>query len=65
MRFYRRRVVGLALAAVVTATSAMAQVDIGYVNDDFTKNLVTIRAEERGDLAVVRSAAVVYGDLTT
>lgn len=41
-----------------------AQVDIGYVNDDFVKNLVTIRAEERGDLAVVRSAAVVYGDLT-
>lgn len=43
---------------------SQAQVDIGYVNDDFTKNLVTIRAEERGDLAVVRSAAVVYGDLT-
>lgn len=43
---------------------SQAQVDIGYVDQDFTKNLVTIRAEERGDLAVVRPTCVVWGDLT-
>lgn len=41
-----------------------ARVDVGFVNDDFTKNLVTIRAEMRGAVAVVRSEAVIYGDLT-
>lgn len=39
-------------------------VDVGYVNDDFTKNLVTIRAEKRGALATIRPASVRYGDLT-
>jgi HK97 family phage major capsid protein len=32
--------------------------------DNFTKNLVTIRAERRCMLAVERPAAVRYGDLT-
>jgi len=41
-----------------------ATVDVGYVNDDFTKNLVTLLAEVRGMLAVVRSEAVIYGNLT-
>ena len=40
-------------------------VEMGYVNDDFTKNLVTIRAEERLGLAVERPAGVYYGDFTT
>ena len=39
-------------------------VDIGYVNDDFTKNLVTIRAEKRGALASIRKASTRYGSLT-
>ena len=39
-----------------------ATVEMGYVNDDFTKNLVTIRAEERLGLGVDRPAAILYGD---
>ncbi len=39
-------------------------VDLGFVNDDFTKNLVTIRAERRDALATLVPAASLYGDLT-
>jgi HK97 family phage major capsid protein len=39
-------------------------VEMGYVNTDFTQNLVTILAEMRAALAVFRPAAVQYGDLT-
>lgn len=38
-------------------------VELGYVNDDFTKNLVTIRAEKRAALASIRPASTRYGDL--
>lgn len=38
------------------------RVETGYENDDFTKNLVTILAEERIALAVYRPEAFVYGD---
>ena len=41
-----------------------AVVEMGYVNDDFTKNLVTIRAEERLGLAVDRPSGIMYGDIT-
>lgn len=41
-----------------------AVVEMGFVNDDFTKNLVTIRAEERLGLAVDRPAAIMYGNIT-
>ena len=41
-----------------------AVVEMGYVNDDFTKNLVTIRAEERLGLAVDRPASIMYGAIT-
>ena len=40
-----------------------ARVETGYVNDDFTKNLVTVLAEERLALAVYRPEAFIYGDL--
>lgn len=39
-------------------------IDLGYVDDDFTKNLVTIRGEKRGALATVRPASTRYGALT-
>lgn len=39
-----------------------ARVETGYVNDDFTKNLVTILAEERLALAVYRPEAFIFGD---
>lgn len=39
------------------------QVEMGYVNDDFTRNLFTLRAEMRGALAVYQPTAVRYGDL--
>jgi len=42
-----------------------ARVELGYVNDDFIKNLVTILAEECLALAVKASAAMVYGDFDT
>lgn len=50
-------------AAVVYDRQA-ATVELGYVNEDFTKNLVTIRAEERLGLGVERPIAVYYGDYT-
>lgn len=44
---------------------AGAVIEMGYVNDDFTKNLVTVRAEERLGLACDRPAGIFYGDYTT
>lgn len=39
-----------------------ARVEVGYENDDFTKNMVTILGEERLAFAVKRPGALVYGD---
>ena len=41
-----------------------AVVEMGFVNDDFTKNLVTVRAEERLGLGVDRPAGIMYGAIT-
>lgn len=38
-------------------------VELGFVNDDFTRNLVTILAEKRTALATLRPASARYGDL--
>ena len=41
-----------------------ATVEMGYINADFTNNLVTIRAEERLGLGVEKPSAIYYGDIT-
>lgn len=41
-----------------------ATVEMGYVNADFTNNLVTIRAEERLGLGVEKPSAIYYGAIT-
>lgn len=41
-----------------------ATIDMGFVADDFTKNLVTIRAEERMGLGVDRASGIMYGAIT-
>lgn len=50
--------------AAVLYTRSGAVVEMGYVNEDFTKNLVTIRVEERLGLGVEKPSAVLYGDWT-
>lgn len=50
----------LARSAVLYARQG-ATVELGYVNDDFTKNLVTIRVEERLGLGVERPSGILYG----
>lgn len=44
-----------------------ATISLGYENDDFTKNLITILAEMRGVVYIPsnRTAAIVYGDFVT
>lgn len=41
-----------------------AVIEMGFVNDDFTKNLITIRAEERLGLGVDIPSAILYGDFS-
>lgn len=57
-------VIGAIAASTALYTRSGAVVEMGYVNDDFTKNLVTIRAEERLGLGVERPSGIMYGDIT-
>ena len=50
-------------AAVLYARSG-AVVEMGYVGNDFTNNLITIRAEERLGLGCDRPAGIYFGDFT-
>jgi HK97 family phage major capsid protein len=47
--------------ATMLYTRQGTTVEMGYVNDDFTRNLVTLRAEARLGLAVEVPAAMLYG----
>jgi HK97 family phage major capsid protein len=51
-------------AACVLWDREQVSVTIGFVNDQFTRNLVTILAEERVALAIHVPGALVSGDLT-
>ena len=57
------------LVGAVDASCALyvrqgSTIEMGYVNTDFTQNLITIRAEERLGLGVERPSAILYGDFT-
>jgi HK97 family phage major capsid protein len=56
--------VGAINTSTALYTRAGAVVEMGYINDDFTKNLVTIRAEERLGLGVERASGILYGNFT-
>lgn len=51
------------MGGIVFDKTAMA-LEIDRTGDDFTKNLITIRAERRLGFAVVQPKAICYGDLT-
>jgi HK97 family phage major capsid protein len=56
--------IGAMQNSVVVYNRSGAVVEMGYINEDFTKNLITIRAEERLGLGVERPQAIFYGDFT-
>ena len=61
--------VGKFLVAALRSSTVLyarqgATIEMGFVNDDFTKNLITIRAEERMGLGCERPAGIWYGDFT-
>ena len=51
-------------ASTMLYTRQGTTVEMGFVNDDFTKNLITIRAEERLGLGCERPAGIWYGNFT-
>lgn len=57
--------VGALRSSVTLYNRSGSVIEMGFVNDDFTKNLVTIRAEERLGLGVERPGGVYYGQFTT
>jgi HK97 family phage major capsid protein len=57
-------IVGRMTDSAVLYNRSGAVVEMGYVDKDFTNNLITIRAEERLGLGVDRPAGVYYGDFT-
>lgn len=57
--------VGALRSSTVLYNRSGAVVEMGYTGDDFTKNLITIRCEERMGLAVERPSGILYGTFTT
>lgn len=56
--------IGSLRTAAVIYQREGAVIEMGFVNDDFTRNLITIRAEERLGLGVDRPSAILYGDFS-
>lgn len=50
--------------AAVVYNRQGATVEMGFINDDFQKNLISIRAEERLALATEKPSAIYYGDFS-
>jgi HK97 family phage major capsid protein len=57
-------IIGAMRQAAVLYVRQGATVEMGYDGNDFTKNLVTIRAEERLGLGVERPSLIYYGSFT-
>lgn len=51
-------------AAAVLWDRQSPTIEMGFVNSDFTNNLITLRAEMRGALTINQPVAIRYGDLT-
>lgn len=58
----KKFLVGQFQAAATIYDRWEARIELGYVNDDFVNNLVTILGEERLGLGVKRPDALIYGD---
>lgn len=56
--------IGALRTSAVLYNRSGAVIEMGYVNSDFTQNLITIRAEERLGLGVERPAGLLYGNFT-
>lgn len=56
--------IGALRNSAVVYNRSGAVVEMGYINADFTNNLVTVRAEERLGLGVERPQAILYGNFT-
>jgi len=56
--------IGALNTSAVLYSRSGAVVELGFINDDFTKNLVTIRVEERLGLGVERPSGILYGNYT-
>jgi HK97 family phage major capsid protein len=54
--------IGALRTSTMVYTRQGTTIEMGYVNADFTNNVVTIRAEERLGLAVDRPTGIMYGD---
>ncbi|AUX77991.1 phage major capsid protein [Sinorhizobium fredii] len=58
-------VVGAFESAVTLFDRQQTTIEVGHVNDDFIRNLLTILAEERVALAVKRPEAIIHGSFPT
>jgi HK97 family phage major capsid protein len=56
--------IGALRQSAVLYNRSGAVIEMGYVNADFTNNLITIRAEERLGLGTERPAGILYGNFT-
>lgn len=56
--------IGALRTSAVLYNRSGAVIEMGYVNADFTNNLITIRAEERLGLGTERPAGILYGNFT-